>query len=119
VAVETNGTVALADAFTVAPGVLVPPDWVVCSPKWPEDRLALEWMDELKLVVPAYRPDAYARFAERARVHRLGGRPRRYLWLQPEDGPRWEAAARMAVDLALKHPAWRVSLQTHKVLGVD
>src|SRR5690606_28801117 len=50
VAVETNGTVALADAF----GAAAWPDWIVCSPKLPEDRLRLEAMDELKLVVPDY-----------------------------------------------------------------
>lgn len=119
VAVETNGTVALADAFTDQDGALVPPDWVVCSPKLPEDALVLEWCDELKLVVPAYRPDAYATFAERVRPHPLGGRARRFLWLQPEDGPHLAEAVRLAVHLALRHPAWRVSVQTHKLLGVD
>ena len=119
VAVETNGTVALADAFEGEAGVLVPPDWVVCSPKLPEDRLALEWCDELKLVVPDYRPEAYARFAERVRPHTVGDRERRYLWLQPEDGSRLEAATRLAVETALANPVWRVSVQTHKVLGVE
>jgi organic radical activating enzyme len=116
VAVETNGTVALADAFGPAAAW---PDWVVCSPKLPEDRLRLEAMDELKLVVPDYRPEAYARFAERLRAHRLGGAPVQYRWLQPEDGPRAAEAARLAVALALARPGWRVGVQTHKVLGVD
>src|SRR5690606_31945777 len=117
VAVETNGTVALADAFGADEAAW--PDWVVCSPKLPEERLKLEAMDELKLVVPDYRPEAYARFAERLRAHRLGGAPVRFRWLQPEDGPRRAEATRLAVDLALAHPGWRVSVQTHKVLGVD
>lgn len=119
VAVETNGTVALADAFTDAHGRLVPPDWVVCSPKLPEAALRLEWMDELKLVVPDYTPDAFAAFAERVRPHVVAGRERRYRWLQPEDGPRVEAATRLAVETALAHPAWRVSVQTHKILNID
>lgn len=119
VAVETNGTVPLADAFTDADGRLVPPDWVVCSPKLPEAALKLEWMDELKLVVPDYRPDAYTRLAERVRPHVVGGQERRHLWLQPEDGPRLEEATRLAVETALSQPEWRVSVQTHKVLGVD
>lgn len=119
VAAETNGTVALADAFSDADSRLVPPDWVVCSPKLPEAALKLEWMDELKLVVPDYMPDAYATFAERVRPHIVAGRERRCLWLQPEDGPRLEAATRLAVETALAHPDWRVSVQTHKVLGVD
>ncbi|MEM1044047.1 MAG: radical SAM protein [Bacteroidota bacterium] len=119
VAVETNGTVTLAEAFTDAGGTLVPPDWIVCSPKLPQHRLVLETCDELKLVVPDYRPEDYAAFAERVRPHVVGGRERRWLWLQPEDGPRQAEATRLAVDLALADPAWRVSVQTHKVLGVE
>jgi organic radical activating enzyme len=119
VAVETNGTVALADAFTDGDGALAPPDWVVCSPKLPEARLKLEWMDELKLVVPDYRPEAYARLAERVRPHPVGSQERRFLWLQPEDGPRLADATKLAVEAALANPSWRVSVQTHKVLGVD
>lgn len=120
VACETNGTVRLADACThPETGALVPPDWIVCSPKLPADRLVLEHMDELKLVVPDYRPEAYATLLDRVRTHTLGGRARRYLWLQPEDGPRQAEATRLAVALAQAHPDWRVSVQTHKIIGVD
>lgn len=119
VACETNGTVPLAEAFTTPAGSLVPPDWVVCSPKLPEDQLKLEWCDELKLVVPDYLPEAYATFAGRVREHPLAGVPRRFLWLQPEDGPRQAEATRLAVALAQEDPRWRVSVQTHKIIGVD
>ena len=120
VAVETNGTVALADRFRDATtGALHAPDWITCSPKLPEDQLALEQFDELKLIVPDYHPADYAAFAARATPHRINGQARRVLWLQPEDGPRLAAAQKRAVELALQHPAWRVSTQTHKVLGVD
>ena len=119
VALETNGTVPLADAFgNDNSEQLHTPDWVTCSPKRPEDQLALERYDELKLIVPDYRPSNYAQFAEHATPHSINGRERRLLWLQPEDGPRLEEAQAMAVDLALKHPEWRVSTQTHKVLNV-
>ena len=118
VAVETNGTVALRDAFRDSAGDLVPPDWIVCSPKLPEEALVLEVCDELKLVVPDYRPEAYVRFAERVRPHVVAGRERRWLWLQPEDGPRLAEAPRLAVDTALANPAWRVSVQTHKILDI-
>ena len=113
VAVETNGTQTLAGAF--GDDASGHPDWVVCSPKLPEARLPLEACDELKLVVPDYRPAAYAAMAGRVREH--GGR--RALWLQPEDGPRLAAATRLALDLVFEDPAWRVSVQTHKALGVD
>ncbi|MEM8557938.1 MAG: 7-carboxy-7-deazaguanine synthase QueE [Bacteroidota bacterium] len=119
VATETNGTVRLAKAFTDADGAFVPPDWVVCSPKLPADQLVIEWMDELKLVVPDYRPETHGALVERVRPHRIGAQERRYLWLQPEDGPRQPEATRLAVNLALADPRWRVSVQTHKVLGVE
>jgi len=119
VAVETNGTVALAHAFTNADGELRAPDWIVCSPKLKEEHLRLEHFDELKLVVPDYQPSGYVRFAERARPHEVGGHRVPLLWLQPEDGPRLEAAKREAVGLALANPAWRVSVQGHKMLGVE
>ncbi len=120
VAVETNGTVALEKAFWAEDaGTITPPDWIVCSPKLPQERLRLEHFDELKLVVPDYQPAAYAAFARRARRHVLGGQHVPLLWLQPEDGPRFEEARRQAVRLALAHPTWRVSVQTHKVLGVE
>lgn len=116
VAVETNGTQRLADAFGDEADW---PDWVVCSPKLPEDRLGLEACDELKLVVPDYRPEAYRGLEARVRAHGEGAARRRALWLQPEDGPRLEAATRLALDLVFQDPAWRVSVQTHKALGVD
>lgn len=114
VAAETNGTISLSEAFGDTP-----PDWVVCSPKLPAEQLVIERMDELKLVVPSYTPADYAVLAERASVHSLADAPLRYLWLQPEDGPRLSEATRLAVDLAQANPDWRVSVQTHKVLGLE
>ena len=118
VAVETNGTQSIADHFTTEDGTTHPPDWVVCSPKHSEDDLVLEWFDELKVVVPDYPPADYQQFATRARAHTLAGRRAPLLWVQPEDGPRLDKAQEQAVAWALEHPAWRVSTQTHKVLGV-
>jgi organic radical activating enzyme len=119
VAIETNGTVQIAEAFGTDAGGLCAPDWITCSPKLPEQELALERFDELKLIVPDYRPSDYAAFAERATLHSVNGHERRVLWLQPEDGPRLDDAKSLAIDLALEHPEWRVSTQTHKVLGVE
>jgi organic radical activating enzyme len=71
--------------------------------------------DELKLVVPDYRPRAYRQLEGRVREH--GGR--QALWVQPEDGPRLTEGTQLAVELCFADPRWRVSVQTHKVLGVD
>ncbi|CAN5524562.1 7-carboxy-7-deazaguanine synthase [soil metagenome] len=114
VAVETNGTVSIGEAFGDTP-----PDWVVCSPKLPPEKLKIEWMDELKLVVPDYHPGVYAQLIPRVREHAVGSRKRRYLWLQPEDGPRYELARAVAIGGALADPRWRVSVQTHKILEVE
>ncbi len=120
VATETNGTVALGD--TCWDGDLeqiIAPDWIVCSPKLPQDHLVLEYFDELKLVVPDYLPQDFAEFAKRQRQHEVGGIKVPLLWLQPEDGPRLETATKLAVETALTHPDWRVSVQTHKILNVE
>ena len=61
VAVETNGTQTLAGAFGPDPAGW--PDWVVCSPKLPDAQTVIEAVDEVKLVVPDYRPEAYAALA--------------------------------------------------------
>ena len=120
VACETNGTLRLAKTFWDEDEMrVVSPDWIVCSPKLPQEELVLERFDELKLVVPDYLPGAYDAFAGRASLHELGVSLRPLLWLQPEDGPRLQEATAKAVNLALQHPRWRVSVQTHKVLGVD
>jgi 7-carboxy-7-deazaguanine synthase len=97
VAVETNGT-------QPAPRSL---DWVCVSPK-ADAPLVLSGGDELKLVFP-----------------QDGGEPERYeslafthWYLQPMDGPRREENTRAAIEYCLRHPRWRLSIQTHKALGL-
>lgn len=97
VAVETNGT-------RVAPrGV----DWICVSPK-ASAPLELQQADELKLVYPqdGAPPSAFESFECR---HRL---------LQPMDGPDRDRNTKVAVDYCLAHPQWKLSLQTHKYLGI-
>ena len=57
--------------------------------------------------MPDYAPPT-THVAARVRSHRVGSRERRYLWVQPEDGPRLDAATRLAVELAQADPRWRV-----------
>jgi 7-carboxy-7-deazaguanine synthase (Cx14CxxC type) len=97
VAVETNGTLP-------APAGL---DWICVSPK-AGAPLVQTTGDELKLVFP-----------------QAGGEPERYrqlgfrhFYLQPMDGPDLERHTAEAVAYCLAHPAWRLSLQTHKLLGI-
>jgi 7-carboxy-7-deazaguanine synthase len=97
VAVETNGT------QTAPPGV----DWVCVSPK-AGAPLTLTSGDELKLVYPqeGAGPEMFEDL----------GFPR--LLLQPMDGPERDKNTRLAVEYCLAHPRWRLSLQTHKYLGI-
>ena len=97
VAIETNGT------RPAPPGI----DWTCVSPK-AEAALVLDRGDELKLVFP--QPDAPPeRFAALRFTH---------FYLQPMDGPDVERNTRLAMEYCLAHPRWRLSLQTHKLLGI-
>ncbi|HTR16441.1 MAG TPA: 7-carboxy-7-deazaguanine synthase [Acetobacteraceae bacterium] len=97
IALETNGT-------------LPPPagiDWICLSPK-ADAELVVSRGDELKLVFP--QPGAEPeRFEHLAFAHFL---------LQPMDGPVQAANTVAAVAYCLAHPHWRLSLQTHKFLGI-
>ena len=96
-AVETNGT------RKAPPGV----DWICVSPKVGAP-LELKAGNELKLVFPQDGIDPEA----------LTGLAFDHFWLQPMDGPAQAANTRAAVAYCLAHPRWRLSLQTHKVIGI-
>ncbi len=97
IAVETNGTIELP------PGL----DWVCVSPK-ADANLIVTTGDELKLVYPqdGGAPERYERLA----FH--------HWFLQPMDGPARDANSKEAVAYCLAHPKWRLSVQTHKYLGI-
>ena len=97
VAVETNGTLPPPEGI----------DWLCVSPKAGAD-LAVRTGDEIKLVFP--QPGA-----EPERFEQLAFRQ---FYLQPMDGPRREANTEAALRYCLTHPRWRLSLQTHKLLGI-
>jgi len=97
IAVETNGTCA-------APAGL---DWICVSPK-AGAPLALSGGDELKLVFPqdGIDPTVFEALSFR------------HFFLQPMDGPARGRNTDLAVSFCLAHPLWRLSLQTHKLLGI-
>ncbi len=97
VGIETNGT------------QLPPPglDWICVSPK-ANAELVLTYGNELKLIYP-----------------QAGAEPERYadlefenFFLQPMDSPQREANIAAATQYCLAHPKWRLSLQTHKLIGI-
>lgn len=97
VAVETNGTQS-------APHGL---DWICVSPK-ANAPLVQRRGDELKLVYPQPGIDP-ARFEELEFKN---------WYIQPMDGPRLAENTQAAIAYCLAHPRWRLSVQTHKVIGV-
>lgn len=97
IAVETNGT------QSAPPGI----DWICVSPK-ARAPLRLRRGDELKLVYP--QPDAPPERFESLDFQRF--------YLQPMDGPQLAEHTAQAIAYCQAHPRWRLSLQTHKLLGI-
>ena len=97
VAVETNGTLPPPDGI----------DWLCVSPK-AAAPLVVRAGDELKLVYPQEGVDP-------AQFEQLGFD---HFFLQPMDGPALEANTASTLQYCLAHPRWRLSLQTHKLLGI-
>ncbi|WP_374437804.1 7-carboxy-7-deazaguanine synthase [Inhella sp.] len=97
VAVETNGTQPAPDGL----------DWICVSPK-ADAPVVLTKGHELKLVYPQ----------PLAPPERFAGLNFEHFFLQPLDGLQKNKHTRAAIDYCLAHPQWRLSLQTHKLLGI-
>jgi 7-carboxy-7-deazaguanine synthase (Cx14CxxC type) len=97
IGIETNGT------LLPPPGI----EWICVSPKADADLVLIRG-NELKLIYP-----------------QPGAPPERYasllfdnFFLQPMDNPDHDANKRAATEYCLAHPQWRLSLQTHKLIGI-
>ncbi len=97
VAIETNGTIA-------APAGV---DWICVSPK-ADAPLAQTHGDELKLVYPQ----------EKAPPDRFEDLPFDFFFLQPMDGPSLAEHTAAAIAFCKRRPQWRLSVQSHKMLGI-
>ncbi|MFN5721880.1 MAG: 7-carboxy-7-deazaguanine synthase [Bradyrhizobium sp.] len=97
IAIETNGTIAPPDGL----------DWICVSPKAAAE-LVVRSGHELKLVYPQ---------PENAPEDFAGLSFERFS-LQPMDGPDVIENTERAIAYCLKHPQWRLSVQTHKTLGI-
>jgi 7-carboxy-7-deazaguanine synthase (Cx14CxxC type) len=97
IAVETNGTLEAPEGL----------DWICVSPK-AGAQLKQRSGHELKLVYPqaGLQPDEVSGFAFEE------------FWLQPMDGPERVSNTNAAVAFCLENPRWRLSLQTHKMIGI-
>lgn len=98
IAVETNGT------QPAPPGL----DWICVSPK-ADAEIVLTRGDELKLVFPQ----------PLARPERFAGLQFQHFFLQPMDSLLQRQHTREAVAYCMAHPQWRLSVQMHKVIGIE
>jgi 7-carboxy-7-deazaguanine synthase len=98
VAVETNGSV-------LAPAGI---DWLTVSPK-SMDHFVHQKGDELKLVYPQKEllPEMFENL------------PFKHFFIQPMDGPAIKGNMKAAVEYCMANPGWKLSLQIHKILGID
>ncbi|MDR6533805.1 7-carboxy-7-deazaguanine synthase (Cx14CxxC type) [Caulobacter rhizosphaerae] len=97
IAVESNGTLKAPEGV----------DWVCVSPK--ADAPVIQTRgQELKLVYPQ----------DKAMPERFAALDFERFYLQPMDGPDRERNTQLAVAYCLSHPQWRLSVQTHKYLGL-
>jgi 7-carboxy-7-deazaguanine synthase len=97
IAIETNGT------LPVPAGV----DWICVSPKIGA-RLVVEKGSEIKVVIPQAGQDLGA-YEQLDFAH---------FFVQPMDGPLAEHNTRLAIETCKRHPKWKLSLQTHKLLQI-
>ncbi len=97
IAIESNGTLPVPRAI----------DWICVSPKANAELVQISG-DELKLVFPqaGATPDVYQSLDFC------------HFFLQPMDGDAREENTRAAVDYCAQNPRWRLSLQTHKLIGL-
>ncbi|GAK44503.1 conserved protein [Tepidicaulis marinus] len=98
IAVETNGTLEAPSGI----------DWICVSPK-ADAPLVQRSGQELKLVYPQ----------EKARPEDFDALAFEHFFLQPMDGPGKKENTNAAVAYCMAHPKWRLSLQTHKFIGID
>jgi organic radical activating enzyme len=97
IGIETNGT------LLPPPGI----EWICVSPK-ADAELKLTRGQELKLIYPQ----------KGAAPERYSGLLFDYFFLQPMDNAERDANTRAAAAYCLAHPQWRLSLQTHKLIGI-
>ena len=100
IGVESNGTIEAPQGI----------DWLCISPKGTA-TVVQQSGDELKLVFPQTEAEAQPQAFEHL--------PFRHFFLQPMDSPERAANTKSAVEYCLQHPRWKLSLQTHKILGIE
>ncbi len=99
VGVETNGTIIAPDNI----------DWLCVSPK-ANSTLKQTSGNEIKLVYPQIEKNAQPKFFQELEFD--------YFFLQPMDGKNTNNNTKLAIEYCLKNPQWRLSIQSHKIIGI-
>ena len=97
IGLETNGTKVVVEGV----------DWICVSPK-PRSKLIQKEGHELKLIYPQEESEMAP--------HHFQNLEFQYFYLQPMDGI--EGSVQQTIDYCLTHPQWKLSLQSHKLLGL-
>jgi 7-carboxy-7-deazaguanine synthase len=97
IAIETNGTLPVPEGV----------DWVCVSPKVGAELVARRG-NELKVVIPQ----------ANQHIEDYESLDFEHFYLQPMDGPDAERNTRLAIEMCKRHPKWKLSLQTHKLLQI-
>lgn len=97
IAIETNGTLPVPDGV----------DWICVSPKMGSE-LVVRKGSEIKVVIPQTNQDLSA-YEQLDFEH---------FYVQAMDGPLAEFNTRLAIETCKRHPKWKLSLQTHKLLQI-
>jgi organic radical activating enzyme len=103
IGIETNGTIRAPQGI----------DWICVSPKFGSELVQVQG-DEIKLVIPQLGhqdnlQQILIRFEKMSFKHH---------YLQALDGPNLDANRALAIKICQKRPLWRLSTQTHKLLGI-
>ena len=103
IGIETNGTIRVPNGI----------DWICVSPKFGSELVQLQG-DEIKLVIPQIGHSdnvnkILSRFEKMSFTHHF---------LQAMDGPNLMASRNLAIKICQSRPLWRLSIQTHKFLGI-
>ena len=100
IAVETNGTIKVPEGV----------DWICVSPKGSSKIVQISG-DELKLVYPQIESEVYP--------EKFEGLDFTHKYLQPMDSPELQKNVSATIDYCMQNPDWKLSMQTHKIVGID
>ena len=98
IAIETNGT--------IEPPIGI--DWICVSPK-PNTIIKITEGDELKFIYPQpnFKPEPFEKLSFK------------HFYIQPMDSEKLDSNTNQSIKFCMKNANWKISLQSHKILGIQ